>query len=300
MEALAASDGAFAPILVHWPGMRVIDGVHRLMAARSRGARTVLCSFFTGDEEDAFALAVSENNAHGLPLSLADRKLAARRILQSFPHWSARRVAATTGISAGTVAGIRRDLGEPASGSSRVGRDGKVRRTDQVERRGVARQLILDHPELSLRQIATRAGISPETVRTLKNNLLNASVRPLDHVDPPERQGTSSTRLDEPSGPRPGPPENAGRVAALRDRLRADPALRLRETGRELLRLLNLTSISPEEWDRLVAVVPPAHRAAVVQLARACGARWAELARLAAHDPNSVQVRGFDSWTGVR
>jgi hypothetical protein len=38
------------------------------------------------------------NAAHGLPLSLADRKAAARRILGSYSDWSDRSIAAIAGI----------------------------------------------------------------------------------------------------------------------------------------------------------------------------------------------------------
>ncbi len=96
------------PITVHRPSMRVIDGMHRLNAARLRGQGEIEVRFFDGTAPEAFVLAVRLNTRHGLPLSLSDRKAAADRILASHPQWSDRLVASVTGLAAKTVAEIRR------------------------------------------------------------------------------------------------------------------------------------------------------------------------------------------------
>ena len=58
-----------SPILVRRCTNQVIDGVHRLIAARRRGQETIALRYFDGDEASAFVLAVSMNVAHGrLPL----------------------------------------------------------------------------------------------------------------------------------------------------------------------------------------------------------------------------------------
>ena len=67
--------------------MRVVDGMHRLQAARLNGAKTIVARFFHGDDEAAFVEAVKSNIAHGLPLSLADRKAASLRIITAHPPW---------------------------------------------------------------------------------------------------------------------------------------------------------------------------------------------------------------------
>ncbi|MBZ9641723.1 ParB/RepB/Spo0J family partition protein, partial [Streptomyces sp. PSKA30] len=108
IQLLAAAQKPLPPITVHRPTMRVIDGYHRLKAARLRGERTIAARFFDGDEAAAFVLAVKLNVTHGLPLALADRKRAAERIVVSHPQWSDRRVASVTGIAPGTVGEIRR------------------------------------------------------------------------------------------------------------------------------------------------------------------------------------------------
>jgi hypothetical protein len=57
--------------------MRVIDGMYRLLAARMRGDSEIEARFFEGDDASSYVLAVKSNVEHGLPLSLADRKVAA-------------------------------------------------------------------------------------------------------------------------------------------------------------------------------------------------------------------------------
>ncbi|SPL92139.1 StrR protein [[Actinomadura] parvosata subsp. kistnae] len=62
------------------------------------------------------------------------------------------------------------------------------------------------------------------------------------------------------------------------NRLKADPALRLTETGRSLLRLLTLHAIPGQDWDRILMNVPPHWAANVTDLARAHAAIWTEFA----------------------
>src|SRR6266536_5847535 len=77
---LADVSARLPPIIVHRPTMRVVDGVHRLRAAQLCGRDEIEVRFFDGSEQEAFVLAVRTNVAHGMPLSLADRKAAAARI----------------------------------------------------------------------------------------------------------------------------------------------------------------------------------------------------------------------------
>jgi hypothetical protein len=91
--------------------------MHRLLAARRRGQETIAARYVDGDEASAFVLAVSANVAHGLPLPLRDRKVAAARILGSHAHWSNRRIALAAGLSDKTVAAIRAGRTAPAGGS---------------------------------------------------------------------------------------------------------------------------------------------------------------------------------------
>ena len=171
IRVLAEPGRALPPVLVHHPTMRVIDGMHRVSAARLRGEETIEVVFFDGTDEDAFVLAVRANVAHGLPLSYADREAAVARIVVSHPDWSDRAIAATTGLAPRTVAAVRsRIVGLPQD-TARVGRDGRVRPLDSTTGRRTASRLIAAFPDASLREIARAAGISPATVRDVRERI---------------------------------------------------------------------------------------------------------------------------------
>ncbi|MFJ8794697.1 ParB N-terminal domain-containing protein [Streptomyces sp. NPDC102462] len=286
VQALAAVQTPLPPITVHRPTMRIIDGVHRVRAAELRGQSKIAARFFDGAATDAFVLAVEANTAHGLPLTTADRKRAARRILGSHPRWSDRMIASVAGIAPGTVAEIRRAVQDGATdgaaddGASRIGQDGRARPVSGAEGRRLASEIIAENPGLSLRQVARAAHISPETVRDVRNRMMRGE-------DPQPRgrqrarggQGAAHGPLGPVGLPRRTPaPAPAPDPAALVDRLKADPALRFSETGRTLLRLLNLHTLDAAEWDRLVDRVPPHCGSLVAHLANDCAEMWAEFA----------------------
>src|SRR3954464_4429872 len=108
VEALAAAQNPLPPITVHRSTGRIIDGLHRLRAVEIRGQQKIAVQYFDGDAADAFVLAVESNVTHGLPLTTADRKHAAARIIASHPQWSDRVIASVSGLAPGTVAEIRR------------------------------------------------------------------------------------------------------------------------------------------------------------------------------------------------
>jgi hypothetical protein len=249
--------------------MRVIDGMHRLRVAKIRGQKRIAVRFYEGDEANAFVLAVKSNVTHGLPLSLADRKRAAGRITLSHPEWSDRMVAAVTGLSGGTVAEIRqRVAGKPSPTSIRIGQDGRVRPLDRTKGRLLASELISEDPTLSLREISRAAGISPETARDVRNRLRRGE-------DPlPSGRKTPKDLVTE---LRPSP-EWSQQSAAIVERLKADPALRFSETGRNLLRLLTVATLRAEEWDEIIENVPPHCSSIVAQLAKVCAGVWEEIA----------------------
>jgi hypothetical protein len=119
-------------------------------------------------------VAVEANVTHGLPLSLADRRAAAERIVTSHPHLSDRAIARTAGLGAKAVAAIRRRVAETADGpqlQAGVGRDGKVRPLNSLEGRSRAAERLAERPEASLREVARLAGISPATVSDVRRRL---------------------------------------------------------------------------------------------------------------------------------
>jgi ParB-like chromosome segregation protein Spo0J len=125
------------PILVHENTMMVIDGVHRLEAFRRSGKATIPAKLFRGGRQEAFVLAVAANVAHGLPLTVAERKQAAKTLLRDFPDRSDRWLARICGVSAPTVAKLRTksDAATGPNGDVRVGIDGRRRRLDGTRRR---------------------------------------------------------------------------------------------------------------------------------------------------------------------
>lgn len=298
--ALAELDAPLPPIIVHRASMRVIDGLHRLRAAQLRGRGTIAVTFYDGTEADAFVLAVESNVRHGLPLSLSDRKRAAARIIVTHPQWSDRKIASVTGIAPGTVADLRRSapVGMSGEGIARIGRDGRVRPVDVAEGRRRAGQLIAENPNLSLRQIARAAGISPETARDVRNRLSRgeeALLSPRSRGVRP-RPGEEMLKVVPQTGygeDRHGTAAGSAFTEGLSavNRLKADPSLRLNDTGRQLLRLLSVHMLPPDEWEVIIDTVPPYWGGTVAHLARECAHIWEEVA--ARVEKNIVQ--GNDS-----
>jgi ParB-like chromosome segregation protein Spo0J len=275
-RTLAEAGEGLPPIVVHRATMRVIDGMHRVRAAKLRGCAEIEARFIDTDEATSFVLAVSENVRHGLPLSLADRKAAAARIVACYPQWSDRKVGSVTSLSDKTVAVIRRRLSYAEDVEfplATVGRDGRVRPRNGGQRREIARELILADPQASLRQIAQQAGISPETVRNVRMQLTHSG-----ELEPPAHER-------EPGGGRPElparlatVPAGAGQANRAFESLRSDPSVRSTEVGRSLLRMLAAYHVISEHGEELIEHVP-AHcldRLAIV--ADACAAQWRVLA----------------------
>jgi uncharacterized protein YerC len=277
VRLLADLDATLPPILVHRPTMRVIDGMHRLRGAELRGKKEVEVEFFDGEPEDAFALSVRLNVAHGLPLTLADRTAAATRIVAARPQWSDRRIAANTGLAASTVSAIRRrSTMQGEQSNTRMGRDGRVRPLHATEGRLRASQIIAAHPDASLREIAQRAGIATATAKDVRDRIKLGQ----DPVAPrlrrvPSPAATSGSRS---AGIRTGTRTSAAAISLMLPNMGKDPSLRT-ESGRTLLHLLSLHAIGDDaKWSRLAQSVP-GHRAGMLaQAARRCADHWLRLA----------------------
>jgi hypothetical protein len=275
-RVLAEVEGDLPPIIVHRPSMRVIDGMHRLWAARMRGQSAVAVRFFDGSEKLAFVLSVEANIRHGLPLSLADREAAAVRIVRSHPEWSDRAIAAATGLAAKTVSAIRQREG--AGGDTvRVGRDGRLRPLNAADGRRLASQIIVERPETSLRQIARIAGISPATARDVRQRV-DRGDDPVPHRQRPAEAGApvpTPTSVARTMLTRQGPIRD--RFELLRNLCR-DPSLRFTESGRSLLRWLEPRVAATDGWNDLISNIPPHCTYMVADLARSCANEWLEFA----------------------
>jgi ParB-like chromosome segregation protein Spo0J len=296
VRALAEVEDELPPIVVHQATMHVIDGMHRVRAAMLSGVAYIEALLFDGAEDEAFLLAVWLNVAHGLPLSRADRMAAAVRIIHSSPQWSDRAIARAAGLSDKTVASLRRRASASAEIPhlpDRIGRDGRIRPFSPAAGRRVAGDLIAQNPDAPIREIALRAGISPGTARDVRERLRNG----LDPV-PPRQRDASGSQPAEPllagsraggsqaPGSRPGDEDDGARERYLSARmtpkilesLRNDPSLRYNETGRLLLRLLALHTMSPADWEQLISAVPLHRAQAVAQVARSSAEAWREFA----------------------
>ncbi len=266
-RALAATGATLPPISVHWPTMRVIDGMHRLRAAALRGESEIEVRFQECAEADTFLRAVETNIAHGLPLTLADRTAAAARIVLSHPLWSDRAIAAVTGLAAATIAAIRRcstDGNEQSN--TRIGRDGRIRPVNSTAGRTLASELMAKHPSASVREIAKAAGVAPSTALDVRRRLRRGA----DPVPASQR--------------RPEPPENTVGRNEGHDRLtltqvlRNDPSLRANEAGRTVLRWFAHTGIDPADWNTLIDQLPAHCRGSIAALARDRSRAWREFA----------------------
>lgn len=172
VAALAEVIDDVPPILVHVPTMRVIDGAHRVAAARSLGRERIRALLFEGDEVAAHVEAVRSNVAHGKPLTLAEREAAAVHIIELAPQWSDRRIAGVSGLSPKTVGRLRgRATVDPAQSRTRVGRDGRLRPVDPAEVRRRVAEVVRADPGASTRSIASRTGASQATVRDVRQRL---------------------------------------------------------------------------------------------------------------------------------
>ncbi len=232
--------------------MRVIDGIHRLRAARLCGYKTIGVTFFDGNENDAYVLSVQQNVTHGLPLTRADRKSAAQRIVRIHPDWSDRAIAKVTGLSPKTVSGVRpRSAAGVEAPAARVGLDGRVRTIDLRARHRLARQYLASHPDAASEDVERATGLSPRSVRNARRRF----------ADDQQRQRAQHARRA--SSDRPASPSVA--MAATRSvgtsdllrTLRNDPSLRFTDGGRAFLQLLVATVPWDQSADQLIDNLPP-------------------------------------------
>ena len=288
--------------------MRVIDGMHRLRAAQLRGEKEIEVRFFDGTDELAFLLAVKTNVTHGLPLSRADRMAAAVRIVENRPEWSNRAIAAVTGLAPGTINAARQcATGQIQQLNVRLGQDGRVRPVDGTSGRLRASEIIKTRPELPLRELAKAAGVSVGTARDVRERIR----RGMDPLPPRQRaaatrdgsaapgdNGTASDAGSRPDathvgrrGARPPAPgkilQPGGRLhrddqvldwPLIRRKMTKDPALKYAESGRALMKWIDIHVVYPEDWKSVVDAVPPHWSNDIAELALSCAERWLDIA----------------------
>ncbi|MFD8641278.1 transcriptional regulator [Streptomyces zaomyceticus] len=280
VRLLGEQEDTLPPIVVHRATMRVVDGAHRVRAALLRGVSLVGAQFFDGREDEVFVLSVALNAGHGLPLSRSDRTSAARFILTSHPFWSDRSVATVAGVSAATVARLRKGVAGATTGT-RIGHDGRARPVNSTEGRARASEMLRRDPTASLRQVARTAGISPATAADVRDRLLRGADPLPDRLRRAvESERRTARRSAEGTGGAAGDVLPSPEVLTqLAESLRRDPSLRLTESGREILRLLGVCTAAMRERRRNgTSAVPPHCLDPLAKLMRGYSEIWQSFA----------------------
>ena len=268
VAALAEVASEWPPIVVNRADASVVDGHHRVAAAKQLGLRELRVTWFDGSPDDSYVEFVRRNVHHGLPLTLAERRLAARRILCSSPDRSDRGIAGVCGLSPRTVARLREELGSGnrANGSrkakGRVGRDGRVRPIDPAATRARIAEEIARRPDASLRAIASTVGSSPETVRSVRNAMREG--QQLDHRSPRDAEATVLGLLSR--KPRDGSP------------VRSDKAFTDRDGGQAFIEWFESTSVEHADLWQYVDAVPLSRVYEIADEARRRAELWTRFA----------------------
>ena len=97
----------------------LVDGHHRILAARLAGIKEILCEVHVGSIRDAILYSCGVNFDYGLPRTIEDKTLVVKRLITDpeWGHWSDRQIAKICNVS------------QPFVGKCRVNRTG---RTDNV------------------------------------------------------------------------------------------------------------------------------------------------------------------------
>jgi ParB-like chromosome segregation protein Spo0J len=242
----------------------VIDGVHRLLAARLLSRKTISVQFFDGTHDEALVEAVRSNVAHGKPLTLSEREAATTNILRLHPDWSNRRIGDVCGLSDKTVDRLRKAGAEIPQLSVRVGRDGRLRRTDSQEVRHEIAEALKAKPSTGVRELAQSLATSPATVRDVRNRM--------------QRGGALASSLNQ-SGDVCRHPQNSGDQMRLlsektETRWDGDRALLSMSDGNEFAAWLDASEILASHWSRSIAEIPAGRIPAIIAVARSRAHQW--------------------------
>jgi len=109
----------------------LVDGAHRLEAAKRCGCQQIACIVQPGTRADAIKFALGANRGHGLQRTNADKRKCAEIALREFPGLSDGAIAELCGVSDRFVAKLRLRPGGNGSDLTRTGRDGKKYRVRQ-------------------------------------------------------------------------------------------------------------------------------------------------------------------------
>ncbi|WP_241474257.1 transcriptional regulator [Mycolicibacterium neoaurum] len=264
------------PILIQRGSLRLIDGLHRLHAAKLRGESQIAVQYFEGDDGDALILSIALNSRHGLPLTLRDRKAAAKRVLVQHPDWSDRALAALVGLSNKTVSKIRLELGSQLpSTDRRIGRDGIAQPVRRSEGRARAEEILQKNPDASASEIAKKAGVSLTTAKSIRGIARN-SAGASQSISPTAKPADGE--VGEGNSTAVGRRRTGQYYRRVLQRLGSDPSIRFSQYGRILFRLLEPVGREERHWDELASNIPNHCRELVAEMATFQAANWARFA----------------------
>lgn len=278
----AAASVKLPSILVQKNSLRIIDGMHRVEAAKLCGVHAIGARIVDCTDQEALVLAVKSNTLHGLPLSRADRISGAKRILASHPDWSDRAVAVITGLSAKAIASLRNStVGDSPLHLKRLGRDGKRRPVAVGEGRRRAAEYIGAHPEASLREVAREADVSLGTVHDVREKLRRGAPATSEKPNPVQPAAASAVVGLPAPVTSSLPVRRESRQLTWPDictKLTSDPALRYTDGGRAFLRWMAAHSMQADEWREFIDAIPQRWMKDVSQAAMVMSEQWREFA----------------------
>lgn len=253
------------PILVDRSTGVVIDGVHRVLAARIIGRATIDVRYFDGTHEEAYLESVQSNISHGKALTLAEREAAAKKILTIRGEWSDRRIGECCGLSDKTIGRLREASADIPRLATRVGRDGRERSIDPREKRLQIAAAIQAKPDLQSVELARSLKTSRATIRDVRKRLENGEPA-ISSKQPSKIAGSASRMLA------PGEGQELGRASATK--WASDPAITACDGGRKVGEWLDRTHIIDEEWRDSVGVLPLGRIPELIEVARARACEW--------------------------
>lgn len=122
--AAIAGGAQFPPVLLRREAGRLVlvDGHHRLEAARQSGQRQIEARVACVDGREGLLLALEANGAHGKPLTRCERREAAMRLLADaeWRQWSDREIARRCGVSSMSVGRWRHESASPTPATARA------------------------------------------------------------------------------------------------------------------------------------------------------------------------------------
>jgi hypothetical protein len=254
------------PIIVDQTTGTIIDGAHRVLAARQLGRHRIAAHLFTGSRQEALVMAIHSNVSHGMPLSLAEREAAAQMVLCTYPDWSDRRIGEVCGISGKTVGSLRnRATAELTHMNGRLGRDGRRRPTNSEERRREITALLTRNPEVSIRQIARTVDVSPTTVMNIRRRIESA------------RNGAEGSGSTQPDGRDSAAAQPSGRDQCFTS-WTSDPAILSMNEGPRFAEWLEGHRIADREWVDYVDHIPLSRLFQLNEYAQQQSEGWTRLA----------------------